>query len=92
MKILREGGEIPFWWSFHCGFQVLERKIDLHPDIPYWSHSFKVMCDASGTTLSVVLGKNYNKLFYVICYARKTLNSTQCNYNVTDVLGILAMY
>ncbi|WMV29697.1 hypothetical protein MTR67_023082 [Solanum verrucosum] len=51
---------------------------------PDWSVPFKMMCDASGVVLGPVLGQHKNKLFHLVYYARKMLNSAQKNYTITN--------
>ncbi|KAI5347452.1 hypothetical protein L3X38_015331 [Prunus dulcis] len=48
---------------------------------PDWSIPFEVMCDASDGAIGAVLGQRKDKKPVVICYATKTLNSAQKNYN-----------
>lgn len=49
-----------------------------------WSELFKVMRDASGISLGIVLGKKHNKIFHPIYYASKALNGAQKNYTITE--------
>jgi len=80
--------EMKFYFDEACmsAFRCLKEKLVSTPVIinPDWSESFKVMCDASGTTLGVVLGEKRDQLFYLIYYASKTLNSAQRNCIVTE--------
>lgn len=42
------------------------------------------MCDASDTTVGVVLGQRKDKIFRPIYYANRTLNKAQLNYATTE--------
>ena len=53
----------------------------ISPDL---SKPFKVMCDASGVALGVVLGQRRDKILHPIYYASKALNEAQKNYIVTE--------
>lgn len=44
---------------------------------PYWCLSFELMCDTSDFVVNTVLGQRRNNKYFVIYYARKTLDSTQ---------------
>jgi len=72
----------------------LKQKLVSTPVIisPDWFESFEVMCDASGTALSVLLVQKRNKLFHPIYYASKTLNSAQRNYIVTEQELLAVVY
>ena len=50
----------------------------------YWSKPFKVMCDASGVALVMVLGQIMDKILHPIYYTSKALNKEQKNYMVTE--------
>jgi hypothetical protein len=52
--------------------------------LPDWSLSFEIMCDASDYVVGAVLGQRKDKKPYVIYYASKTLNSAQMNYTTTE--------
>lgn len=43
--------------------------------VPNWSVPFERMGDASDVAVKVVLGKCINKIFHLIYYASKTMNS-----------------
>ncbi|XP_049381355.1 uncharacterized protein LOC125845910 [Solanum stenotomum] len=45
---------------------------------------FELMCDASDTTVGVVLGLRKDKVFQSIYYSSKTLDAAQSNYIVTE--------
>ncbi|XP_049374800.1 uncharacterized protein LOC125839860 [Solanum verrucosum] len=88
--------EVKFQFDDACivAFWCLKEKLVSTPVIisPHWLESFEVMCDASGTTLGVVLGEKHNKLFHPIYYANKTLNSAQRNYTVTEQELLVVVY
>ena len=52
---------------------------------------FKLICDASDTTIEVVLGQRKNKVFQTIYHASRTLNDAQRNYITTkkELLAIV---
>ena len=51
----------PFHWKtkFEKGFRILKKNIIEQPllKFPYFSHPFPVKCDASGTTIGVVVSQ-----------------------------------
>ncbi|KAK9033724.1 hypothetical protein V6N11_049909 [Hibiscus sabdariffa] len=51
---------------------------------PNWEHPFELMCDASNTSVGVVLGQKVDKEPHVIAYASCTLDSAQRNYSITE--------
>ena len=51
---------------------------------PNWSVPFELMCDASDVAVGDVLGKHINKIFHLVYYASKTMNSAKVNYLVTE--------
>ncbi|XP_055824793.1 uncharacterized protein LOC129893304 [Solanum dulcamara] len=59
---------------------------------PDWYAPFEIMCDANGVALEVVLGQKCNKIFHLIYYARKTLNTGQKNYIVTEKELLAVVY
>ena len=42
------------------------------------------MCDTSDYALGAVLGRNVDRIPYVIYYASMTLNDAQLNYSTTE--------
>ncbi|XP_015163290.1 uncharacterized protein [Solanum tuberosum] len=88
--------EVKFCFNDICmaAFQCLKEKLVSTPIIisPNWSKSFELMCDASGITLGVVLGKNRNKLSHPIYYASKTLNNAQQNCTITEQELLVVVY
>lgn len=55
--------------------ESLEIKVFVHFNHKetYWSIIFKMVCNASGLELGIVLGQSKNKLFHPINFASKTL-------------------
>ena len=51
---------------------------------PYWTEKFKVICDATGVSLGVVLRRRRDKTIHLIYYKAKTLNEAQKNYYLTE--------
>ena len=51
---------------------------------PNCNKPFEVMCDDSGVSPCVVLGKRRDKILHPIYYASKALNEAQKNYTVTE--------
>ncbi|XP_042432730.1 uncharacterized protein LOC122019318 [Zingiber officinale] len=51
---------------------------------PDWSLPFELMCDASDYAVGVVLAQRVDGAPHAICYASKTLDSTQVNYTTTE--------
>lgn len=45
-----------------------------------WDLPFKIMCDASNTTVGTVLRQKVDQAHHIIYYASKTLDSAQSNY------------
>lgn len=80
--------DAPFAFDSHCiiAFEKLKSLLTsapiMHP--PDWSLPFELMCDASDTSIGVVLGQRIDKFPRVIYYASRTLNDAQQNYTVTE--------
>ncbi|KAL7593345.1 hypothetical protein Lser_V15G31513 [Lactuca serriola] len=51
---------------------------------PNWDLPLEIMCDASNTTVGMVLGQKVDRAHHVIYYASKTLDSAQGNYTTTE--------
>ncbi|KAK8980795.1 hypothetical protein V6N11_047926 [Hibiscus sabdariffa] len=49
-----------------------------------WEHPFKLMCDASDTSIGTILVQKIGKELHVIAYASRTLDSAQRNYSTTE--------
>ena len=62
-------------------FRLVSAPIMLTSD---WNNEFEIMCDASDYAMGVVLGQRTEKIFKAICYAGKTFNEAQENYNTTE--------
>ncbi|XP_049378082.1 uncharacterized protein LOC125842823 [Solanum stenotomum] len=93
-KMLEKEAKFLFDDAFSKAFECLKEKLISTPMIisPDWSEPFEVMCDASGTALGVVLGKNHNKLFHPIYYASKLLNGAHRSYTVTEQELLVVVY
>ena len=74
--------------------QELKEKLVSAPIIisPDWNSPFEVMCDASGTTLGVVLGQKKNKILHPIYYACKALNEAQEELTMTGQELIVVVF
>lgn len=80
--------EVKFEFDEKClqAFELLKKKLIEAPILiaPNWELPFKLMCDASDTTVGAVLGQRKDKVFQSIYYASKTLDAAQSNYIVTE--------
>nr|XP_009776575.1 PREDICTED: uncharacterized protein LOC104226315 [Nicotiana sylvestris] len=67
-------------------FEFLKPKFTTIPIItaPNWSVPFKLICDASDEAVGGVLGQCINKIFHLVYYANKIMNSAQVNYAITE--------
>ncbi|RDX66413.1 Retrovirus-related Pol polyprotein from transposon 17.6, partial [Mucuna pruriens] len=67
---------------------VRENRLTSSPilQVPNWELPFKLMCDASNSTLGAVLGQRdgVGKLVHVIAYASRTMDPAQLNYTTTE--------
>jgi len=68
------------------GFELLKLKLTTTPIITAlnWSLPLVLMCDASDVAVGVVLRPRINKVFHLVSYASKTMNSDQVSYTVTE--------
>ena len=89
--------ECKYYFDESClkAFGELKERLVSAPIIisPDWSKPFEVMCDASGVTLGVVLGKTRDKILHPIYYASKALYKAQKNFTVTEqdlIAGVFA--
>jgi hypothetical protein len=66
-------------------FKILKKALISAPiiQLPDWSLSFEIMCDASDYDVGVVLGQTKNKKHHAIIYASKKLTGPQLNYVTT---------
>ncbi|KAK8573700.1 hypothetical protein V6N13_009788 [Hibiscus sabdariffa] len=66
-------------------FDILKEKLVSAPIVqpPNWDYPFELMCDASDTSVGVVLGQKIGKEPHVIAYASRTLDAAQKNYSTT---------
>ncbi|XP_070004307.1 uncharacterized protein [Nicotiana sylvestris] len=71
--------------DFMRAFELLKLKLTTTPIItaPNWSAPFELMCNASKVMVGAVLGQRINKIFHLVYYASKTMNSAQVNYTIT---------
>lgn len=81
-NLLMKDVKFEFSDKYREAFDVLKEKLSNTPMIvsPDWNQSFKIMCDASDTTIEAILGQKRDKIFRPIYYASRTLNETQKNY------------
>ena len=88
--------DVVFEFNDDCvnAFNVLKSKLISARVImpPDWSLPFELMCDASDTTMGVVLGQRKDKAFHTIYYASKTLNDAQLNYSTTEKEFLAVVY
>nr|GEY04291.1 retrovirus-related Pol polyprotein from transposon 17.6 [Tanacetum cinerariifolium] len=66
------------------GIEVDKAKVD---DLP-----FELMCDASDFAIGAVLGQRYEKQFWPIHYASKTLTESESNYTTTEKEMLAVVY
>src|SRR4051812_12586710 len=78
-NILMKDAEFDFNEDCMRAFNTLKEKLIFAPIVvaPDWSLPFEIMCDSSNLTIGAVLGQLKNKVFHVIYYASRTLNSAQ---------------
>ncbi|XP_049399731.1 uncharacterized protein LOC125863765 [Solanum stenotomum] len=80
--------EVKFDFDEMClkAFEMLKRNLIEAPILiaPDWGLPFELMCDARDIAVGAVLGQRNNKVFHSIYYARKSLDSTQAKYTVTE--------
>ena len=87
---------MPFHFSEEClvAFNTLKDKLISAPVIiaPDWNLPFELMCDASDYAVGAALGQRKDKVFRVIYYASKTLNTAQVNYATTEKELLAVVY
>ncbi|GKB22250.1 reverse transcriptase domain-containing protein [Tanacetum coccineum] len=80
--------DTPFEFNDKCykAFNSLKEKLTCTPMIvgPNWNLPFELMCDASEFAIGPVLGQKDGKHFHPVYFARKTLNSAQQKYTITE--------
>nr|GEZ70062.1 reverse transcriptase domain-containing protein [Tanacetum cinerariifolium] len=85
-----------FIFSEDClkAFQTLKQKFTEAPILiaPNWALPFELMCDASDFAIGAVLGQRYEKHFWPIHYASKTLTEAESNYTTTEKEMLAVMY
>ncbi|XP_042059558.1 uncharacterized protein LOC121804078 [Salvia splendens] len=59
---------------------------------PDWSQPFEIMCNASDIAVGSPLGQKRDKIFRVIYYASRTLDSAQVNYTTTERKMLAIVY
>nr|GEX20270.1 DNA-directed DNA polymerase [Tanacetum cinerariifolium] len=59
---------------------------------PNWDLPFELMCDASDFAIGAVLGQRYEKHFWPIHYASKTLTEAESNYTTTEKEMLAVVY
>lgn len=45
---------------------------------------FELMCNANDSAVGTIIGERFEKIFWAIHYASKTLNRAQLNYTTTE--------
>nr|GEV56092.1 reverse transcriptase domain-containing protein [Tanacetum cinerariifolium] len=87
--------DTPFIFSKDCikAFQTLKQKLMKAPILiaPNWDLPFELMFDASDFTIGAVLGQRYEKHFWPIHYASKTLTEA-VNYTTTKKEMLAVVY
>ena len=75
-------------------FEMLKLALIEEPILqsPNWDLPFKIMCDASGYAIGVVLGQRIEKKPTAIWYASKTLSKAQMNYMTTEKELLAVIY
>ncbi|XP_071924756.1 uncharacterized protein [Coffea arabica] len=81
-QLLQKDVDFNFDEACKVPFDTLKESLISAPVVqpPNWSLPFKIMCDASNYTVSVVLGQKDGRASHVIYYASRILDSAQCNY------------
>ncbi|XP_075507409.1 uncharacterized protein LOC142544236 [Primulina tabacum] len=85
--------------TFTCPYDLMEEIMEVFMDdfsikkalvtapimiVPDWKEPFKLMCDASDYAVGAVLGQRREKMYRVIYYASRTMDSAQQNYTTTE--------
>nr|GEU85891.1 reverse transcriptase domain-containing protein [Tanacetum cinerariifolium] len=88
--------DTPLIFSKDCikAFQTLKRKLTEAPILiaPNWDLPFELMCDTSDFAIGAVLGQRYEKHFWPIHYASKTLTEAESNYTTTEKEMLAVVY
>nr|GEZ70997.1 reverse transcriptase domain-containing protein [Tanacetum cinerariifolium] len=86
----------PFIFLNECiqAFRTLKEKLTEASILiaPNWDQPFELMCDASDYVVGVVLGQRVEKHFWLIHYARKTMNQVETNYTTTEKEMLTVVY
>ncbi|RDX65082.1 Retrovirus-related Pol polyprotein, partial [Mucuna pruriens] len=87
-KLLQKDVEFNFDQPCIEAFQELKNRLTSAPILqaPNWDLPFKLMCDASNSTLGVVLDQRVRvgQPVHVIAYASRTMDPAQQNYTTTE--------
>ncbi|KAJ9189442.1 hypothetical protein P3X46_000735, partial [Hevea brasiliensis] len=85
-RLLQKDVSFEFSEEYKEAFDKLKSALTSPPIIqaPDWTIPFEIMRDASNYAVGAVLGQPVRKLFHVIYYASRTLNSAQRNYSTTE--------
>lgn len=88
--------KVPFNWSNECqdAFETLKHCLIESPILimPNDQDQFTLMTDASDFALGVVLAQDRNGTDYVVSYASKKLNPTQCRYHINEKEGMAVVW
>nr|GEW33839.1 reverse transcriptase domain-containing protein [Tanacetum cinerariifolium] len=88
--------DTPFIFSEDCikDFQTLKQKLTKAPILIAlnWDLPFELICDASDFAIGAVLGQRYEKHFWLIHYASKTLIKAESNYTTTEKEMLAVVY
>ncbi|KAK8593168.1 hypothetical protein V6N12_045253 [Hibiscus sabdariffa] len=85
-NLLQKDQIFDFNSAYKDAWDTLKEKLISDPIVQQlnWEHPFELMCDASDTSVDVVLGQKIGKESHVIAYASRTLDSAQKNYLTTE--------
>ena len=87
---------VPFRWSDECqdAFDTLKNCLKESPILimPNDQDLFTLMTDASDFALGVVLAQDREGTDYVVSYASKKLNPTQCQYHINEKEGMAVVW
>ncbi|XP_042021284.1 uncharacterized protein LOC121768798 isoform X1 [Salvia splendens] len=88
--------DVKFDFTLECAqaFEKLKAALVSAPILisPDWSQPFEIMCDASDVAVGSALGQKRDKIFRVIYYASRTLDSAQANYTTTEKEMLAVVY
>ena len=79
--------DVKFNFTSDClqAYEELKKALVSAPILttPDWSQPFEIVCDASDVAVGSALGQKRDKIFRVIYYVSRTLDSAQANYTTT---------